>query len=121
MTGGSILIVEDDRTFGEVTRSALETSGYKTRIAGTVSEGLAMAADEVPALLVLDIELPDGNGFSFLEAVRQTYSGQHVPAIVVSSKPVTRAELRDHKVERFIPKPFDMADLMDYVGEVLRR
>ena len=121
MGEGSILIVEDDKAFGEVTQTVLETGGYSARVANTCSEGLAMASDEMPALLVLDVELPDGNGLSLLETIRQKYGDRHVPAILVSSKPVSRSELRNHKVERFIPKPFDMAHLVELVDEVLRR
>ncbi len=78
-----------------------------------------MALCTEPALLVLDIELPDGSGWSLLEAFRSAQPHNATKTIVISSTSVSRADLRGGGVAKFVPKPFDMAYLIETVREVL--
>lgn len=81
-----------------------------------------MASNNAPALLLLDLEFPDGTGWGLLEDIRSASPDSEVDdfkVIVISSTRVTRAQLRDNRIEKFIPKPFDMRLIVDTVTEVL--
>ncbi len=114
-----ILVVEDDKTVNQAIQASLSRGGYLVHTADSCSAGLARALEHVPALLVLDIGLPDGTGWTLLESIRRAHPGKRFPVIVVSSSRVTRGELRAYAVDRFLPKPFDMAYLVDTVQELL--
>ena len=114
-----ILLVEDDETMSRAIESALSNSGLAFRAASTYREGLKIALCAEPLLLVLDIELPDGSGWGLLEAMRSAHPEARTKTIVISSTSVSRADMRSGGVERFVPKPFDMAFLIETVREVL--
>lgn len=114
-----ILIVEDDELISRAIQNGLKAAGYDSRAASSRSQGVTMALESSPSLLVLDLSLPDGTGWQVLEAVRQASPTQTTPVIVISSNHVTRSQLREHGVYRFIPKPFDMAYLVETIRELL--
>ncbi len=114
-----ILLVEDDEIMRRAIERALSNNGHMIRAASTYNEGLQIALRTEPALLVLDIELPDGSGWSLLEAMRSAYPDSTTKTIVISSTSVSRADVRSGGVAKFVPKPFDMAYLIETVREVL--
>ena len=114
-----ILLVEDDEAMRRAIERALSNNGHMIRAASTCVEGLRIALCAEPALLVLDIELPDGSGWSLLEAMRSAHPDSTTRTIVISSTSVSRAMVRSGDVAKFVSKPFDMAYLIETVREVL--
>ena len=121
MSERSVLIVEDTRPVSSVIQDAMELAGYNTRAAGTCAAGLALSLEQVPNLLILDIGLPDGSGWTLLEDIRREYRDGKLPVIVISSNQISRSELRHHKVDRYVPKPFDMGHLLEEAEKLLPR
>jgi DNA-binding response OmpR family regulator len=119
MTEKSVLVVEDDTVLSKAIHGALTRVGCKVRVADTCSEGMESALEQTPELLVLDIGLPDGTGLNLLSAIRQANTDKCIPVVVVSSERLTRAQLKEHGIERFIPKPFQMSYLVEAVLELL--
>jgi len=119
VVGETIILVEDDGSMARAMQAALVASGYIVRAASTCADGLALALDQMPDLLVVDIGLPDGTGWSLLESIRQARPGMRLPVIATSSNTVTRADIREHGVNSFISKPFDMMYFADTVRQVL--
>ncbi|MCH8205500.1 MAG: response regulator [Chloroflexi bacterium] len=119
MSTGSILIVEDDNFMNQAIRTALSGAGYGIRSAGNCSIGLALALEETPELLVLDVNLPDGTAWSLLLDFRHVHPEVLVPVVLISSDRIPRTNLREYRIDRFLPKPFDMAYLTQTVGELL--
>lgn len=117
----SILVVDDDAAVNKAIQKALTASGYCVNSAETCAEGFDLARSRVPALLLLDLELPDGTGWGLLNDIRDASQQQidEFKVIVISSTRVTRAQLRDNRVARFLAKPFDMGHLVETVSEVL--
>ena len=114
-----ILLVEDDEIMRRAIERALSNNGHQIRVASNYNEGLQIALCAEPTLLVLDIELPDGSGWCLLRAMRSARPGSATKTIVMSSTSVSRADVRSGGVAKFVPKPFDMAYLIETVREVL--
>ena len=119
MSGDYILIIEDDELIRRQIEKVLERAGYQSRTADSCSSGLALALDEMPRLLVLDLCLPDGTGWGLLRDLRLARPDHSPPVLVMSSQAVSRTQLRQHEVQRFVPKPFDMAYFVEVVTELL--
>lgn len=115
------MVVEDDEVISRAIQAALSERGYETYVASTVADGMDLVSRRPVGLLVLDIGLPDGSGWDLLDGLRGRALHGGVAVVVISSALVTRAELRQRGVDRFIPKPFDMAYLVSTVDELLGR
>ena len=86
-----VLVVEDDATTRSMLRRMLERQGWSVVEAGNGREGLARVRDARPALVLLDLMMPEMDGFDFLEALHAD-GGDQVPVVVLSAKELTRAE-----------------------------
>ena len=119
MSALSVLVVEDDAVLNRVIQTALERAGYRTHASETCADGLALATREMPELLVLDVNLPDGTAWGLLEDIRRGRPDDEVPVIVISSDSASRVQLRKHGVDRFFPKPIGMGLFVEAVKELL--
>ena len=115
----SILVVEDDVVLCTAVGSALKRRGYDTRTAHSVSVGIKLARERLPELLILDINLPDGLGWSVLDDIRSAYPDNNMSVLVATSQSVTRSQLRAYQVQRYISKPFDLNHLLEVVEKFL--
>ena len=119
MYDDAILIVEDDSTLSQILESALARAGYWVRVAGSCSDGLVLAMDQIPKVLILDINIPDGNGWKLLESIRRAHPSQQIRVLMISSERVKRSQLRENGADRFLAKPFDMVRFMETVEELI--
>lgn len=96
---------------------ALRREGYTVRMAATGAEALAQCAAEPPALILLDLKLPEQTGWE----VRATLhaSSPHVPVAVISALARTQAIVERHTAAAYLQKPFTVADLLTTVGHLL--
>jgi DNA-binding response OmpR family regulator len=116
-----VLVVEDDASIMLGLRINLEAEGYVVLSAEDGEKGLAMAREEQPDLLILDVMLPKLNGFQVLQTLRR--EGRAMPIIVLSARTaemdkVTGLELG---AEDYVAKPFSLAELLARVRAALRR
>ncbi len=117
----SILVVEDDPAIAMGLRINLEKEGYVVRAESDGAIGLDAARDTRPDLLILDVMLPNKNGFEILQTLRR--EGYAMPVIVLSARTgemdkVTGLELG---AEDYVAKPFSLAELLARVRAALRR
>ena len=116
-----ILIVDDEADLREMVTSILEQDGFKTiKTAGTVAEALKICRDWEPDLAILDVMLPDGNGFSLFEQMR-TFT--EVPVLFLTARGEDEDKLKglglgadDYMVKPFLPKELSLR-----IGIILRR
>ena len=90
----TILIVEDDARFAGVLAKEVRTRGFKAIVALRGGEGLALAKTYRPCGVILDINLPDTNGWSVLTALKQDTTTRHIPVHIVSAEDATLEGLR---------------------------
>jgi signal transduction histidine kinase/CheY-like chemotaxis protein len=90
--GRPVLVVDDDPQARRLMETMLHTIGYSSVEAGSAEEGLALAAREMPAAVILDLSMPGMDGFEFLEHFRRMPAGRGTPVIVWTVKDLTAAD-----------------------------
>jgi two-component system response regulator ResD len=115
-----ILVIEDDPTLGLVLQDNLRSEGYDVDVAADGISGVRNIRATTPDLIVLDLTLPDCDGFELLPVLRQ--SGQ-VPIIVLTARTQQAEKVRGLALgaDDYITKPFDPEELLARVRAVLRR
>lgn len=116
-----VLVVEDDPTLLEQLLGLLVREGYRhVHGAGTVADALLAASTWQPQLYLLDVMLPDGNGFDLLRRLREAGSA---PALFLSARDEDASRLRGLGLgaDDYVTKPFLPAELLLRVAAVLRR
>jgi DNA-binding response OmpR family regulator len=115
----SVLVVEDDPSVRGLLHTLLSAEGYEVATASDGLAGLVKVTASRPALVLLDLMMPDLGGVRVLEELRDDPELADIPVIVVTGKidavPGMRALLGDNNV--FV-KPFAVAELLSRVGEV---
>ena len=117
---GPILIVEDDRATAELVRLYLIRDGYSVVVAADGTEGLRLARERKPSLIVLDLMLPKMDG---LELCRTLRADSNVPIIMVTARVEEEDRLAglDLGADDYVTKPFSPRELVARVRAVLRR
>jgi DNA-binding response OmpR family regulator len=118
-----ILLVEDGLEFQAMVRASLEPK-YRVTVAGTLAEARAKSALEVFDLFILDVSLPDGEGFSFCEDLRKNERTQAAPVIFLSVRSQITDKLHGFATgaDDYLVKPFDALELKARVdAKILRR
>jgi len=119
-SGKRVLLVDDDNEIVESMRTVLESRGYEILVARDGNQGLLMAEQESPDLVVLDMMMPKRSGFLVLEKLRRSHP---VPVKVIM---ITANEGSRHKayaemlgVDDYIRKPFAMDRLLGSIDKLL--
>lgn len=109
-----VLVVEDDRAIREMIVAALAEAGYAVAAARSGAEGLDRCRDFGPDVVVLDLTMPEVDGFEFLK--RRPMIGCDAPVVAMSAAFHKRAIPADVAVDAFIEKPFAIDKLLDTVA-----
>jgi len=115
-----ILIFEDEPAIAENLVYALETEGFTTRRAATAQEGLALFARESPDLVILDVGLPDLNGFEVCKRIRAA-SAVPIFFLTARSEEVDRVVGLEIGGDDYVVKPFSPRELTARVKALFRR
>ena len=116
-----ILVIEDDLAILTGLSMNLRFEGYEVLQAQDGRQGLARALDEAPDLLVLDVMLPELNGFEVLRELRQR--GRDTPVVVLSAKGAEPDKILGLNLgaDDYVVKPFGLQELLARIKAVLRR
>jgi len=116
-----ILIVDDERDIVKALVIRLRSKGYETAVAFDGAQGMFMAHKEKPNLIILDIRMPAGDGFSVAEKLRESKSTHRIPIIFLTGSPELNAEERAMELGArfYIRKPYDPEELLDAVRRAL--
>lgn len=121
MSNPSILIIEDEPAIADTLLYALATEGFSPRWCATATEGIAALRAQRFALLVLDVGLPDGNGFELCKQLRA--SGHDLPIVFLTSRAseIDRIVGLEIGGDDYLVKPFSPRELTARVKVILRR
>jgi len=120
MTTQAVLVVEDDPTLARTITHNLSARGYMARNATTVAEALAALDEERPALLLLDIDLPDGSGWDIVRSLRGD-GGADIAVIVMSALQPNPRLCHEFHAAGVLEKPFPMGSLLRLVAQATGR
>ena len=123
MNGYKIHIIDDDPVTYEILNEYLEFAGFKVCAAFDGRAGLAMMDNDPPDLVLLDIQMPEMNGFQLLETMRRREALQDVPVLFITSLDRTNLKIKGLELgaDDFIVKPFERAELFARIKSALRR
>ena len=119
----SLLIVEDDLDISEMLNAYFRVQGYQVRTASWGEAALKSAQTSRPDLIILDIRLPDIDGFEVARRLRSNRRTQDIPILFLTEKREREDRLKglELKAEDYITKPFDIQELRLRVRNALRR
>jgi DNA-binding response OmpR family regulator len=119
--GKKILIVDDERDIVKALMIRLQTKGYDVVTAFDGAQAIFMAHKEKPDLIILDIRMPAGDGFSVAEKLKGSSPTWNIPVIFLTGSPERNSEERAMEVGArfYIKKPYDPEELLDAVRRAL--
>lgn len=122
-SNASILIIDDDQEIGEMLNSYFEVQGYQVSTINWGEDGLKSCMEKTPDIVLLDIRLPDLDGYEIVKRLKNNRRTQAVPIIFLTEKRQREDRLRglSMEVEDYITKPFDIQELRLRVRNVLMR
>jgi DNA-binding response OmpR family regulator len=118
-----ILVIDDDREVAEYITSALGEAGYEVGCALTGAEGRRMLDDAPVDLILLDLTLPDVDGFELLNDLQTNPRTANIAIVLLTTQARVDYVVRglDGGADDYVTKPFDIEELVARVGSVLRR
>lgn len=118
-----ILIVDDERDIVKALMIRLQGAGYEVVTAFDGAQAIFVAHKEKPDLILLDIRMPAGNGFSVAEKLKHSVNTLSIPVIFLTGSPERNAEERAMTLGArfYIKKPYDPEELLDAVRRALEK
>ena len=119
MANELVLIIEDNEKNRKLVRDVLQVKGYKTIEAETAEAGLKLAAEQSPALILMDIQLPGMDGITALKQLKAEAKTKSIPVIAVTASAMSfkRQTMLAEGFDGYQTKPIS---LKDFLGEVER-
>jgi excisionase family DNA binding protein len=119
--GPLVLVVDDDPSVREVVRVNLEIEGYAVREAGNAEEGLAAVEDDAPDLILLDVMMPQVDGWEMLRRVQERHGVGSIPVVMFSGQleSSARREAEERGAQAFVGKPFDLRALIEQTKQIV--
>jgi two-component system cell cycle response regulator DivK len=119
MAGELILIIEDNEKNRKLARDVLQVKGYQTIESETAEEGIELAREKSPALILMDIQLPGIDGITALKQLRAEPKTKSIPVMAITASAMThnRQTMLAEGFDGYQTKPIS---LKDFLGEVER-
>ncbi len=118
-----VLVCDDDRTIQRVIRAMLEASGFKVQVAKNALEGIGLVRRERPDLILMDILMPDLDGTTASDLLRDIPEFASIPVVLLSALPREEIveRMRETGAVAFLEKPFRRKQLLDVVSRWTHR
>jgi two-component system cell cycle response regulator DivK len=121
MANERILIVEDNERNRKLVRDTLQLKGYETIEAETGEDGVRLARERAPALVLMDIQLPGIDGIAALGQLRADAATRAIPVIAVTASVMSqdRQKVMAAGFDAYQPKPISVKELLDTIRRIL--
>ena len=117
-----ILIIDDEEDIQKLLKIRLEQDSFTVITAGDGASGAKIAEQEIPDLILLDIMMPNVDGYSCLKEIRKNQKTKNIPVIMLSGK--EEEKVRDlfafQKINGYVEKPFELDNLVAKIRETLK-
>jgi len=115
----SILVVDDETVVVEIAKRKLEDRGYEVQTAFNGVEALDQLKAKIPDLILLDIQMPEMNGYTFIMEKSKVPEYVDIPVVVLTAYNEMEPLLRRHRIKDYLLKPLKLQDLIAKVVEVV--
>ena len=117
----TVLIIEDNEKNMKLARDVLQAKGYKTLEAVTGEEGVKLAKENAPDLVLMDIQLPGINGIDAFKQIRADPKTARIPvvALTASVTPTDRSQITAAGFDAFIGKPINLKEFVETVKRLV--
>ena len=117
------LVIDDDKTIVALLSATLRAAGYHVLAAYDAMQGFMLAQREVPAVILLDIQLPAGGGLQVLEKITASAKTQGIPVVIITggTDPKLEAETTAKGATAFVRKPVDQKALIALLAGLLEK
>lgn len=118
-----ILVIDDDQAIAELVKVNLELLGHQVTCANDGIKGLALAQQNLPDMIILDVMMPDLDGFTVCQRLRQNPSTNAIPVLMLTALGMTKDKVTgfDSGADDYLVKPFEIPELQVRVRALLRR
>ncbi len=116
-----VLIVEDNDKNLKLVRDVLQVKGYATLEAGTAEDGIRLAAERKPDLVLMDIQLPGMSGIEALKVLRANAATATIPVVAVTASVMQqdRNQITEAGFDGYIGKPINLTEFLEVVRRTL--
>lgn len=118
-----ILVVDDDSAINELIKINLELAGYNVIQALDGIKGFALAKQELPAAIILDVMMPEVDGYTVAQRIRQNPETKNIPILMLTALSQLNDKVKgfDIGVDDYLTKPFEMEELKVRIRAILKR
>src|SRR4030067_3768729 len=127
MRGKKILLVDDDADFVEAIKIILENKSYDVSVAHDGKEGLKKVETEKPNLIILDVMMPEMDGYEVCAKLKADPQYEHIPILLltavgeaITTTKYTREMGMKMEADDYIPKPVELMELVERVEKLFR-
>ncbi len=119
----TILVADDDPKVRELLRIFLDKAGYRVILAGNGTEAISMAGEKMPDVILVDVMMPQMDGFEVCRQLRNDTRIGHVPILMLTSRSALGDKLSGFEsgADDYVTKPFDLDELLARIRALLRR
>jgi two-component system, cell cycle response regulator DivK len=123
VAGEQILVVEDNEKSMKLFRDVLQASGYRTLEASRAEDGIELATAQLPALVLMDVQLPGIDGVEGLARLRRDERTAAIPVLALTAQAMhgDRERFLAAGFDAYLSKPVDVVELLQVVQELLER
>ena len=123
MSEGRILVVEDDADVANLLRFLFESQGYQVSVAPTGLRALDLCCSELPHAVILDIQLPEMDGYQVCRRLRENLRTSHIPILFLTQRDERSDRIAGLELgaDDYITKPFDIDELKLRVQNAIKR
>lgn len=118
-----ILVIDDEQSINELIKINLELAGYKVIQAPDGIKGFALAKQELPNAIILDVMMPEVDGFTVAQRIRQNQTTKNIPILMLTALSQINDKVKgfDIGVDDYLTKPFEMEELKVRIRALLKR
>jgi DNA-binding NarL/FixJ family response regulator len=118
-----LLLVDDEPGLREAVQAYLEDSGFAVEVASNANEGLELAHQKLPDLVITDIMMPQVDGYQFLKQLREDPQFKTLPVVFLTARGMTSDRIQGYNAgcDAYISKPFDPDELVAVVTNLLEK
>ena len=121
MSSDPILVVDDDSAILELIAQVLIDEGYNVLTASDGHTALALARNRLPKLILLDLMMPEMNGWQVVTLLKSAARTRSIPILLLSARRDMNITAQELGVSDYLAKPFDLDELLGYVENILNR